>query len=330
MLDKRDRKVYVYGMDNVTALASVSVSAALSRPSPTAARLVEVFLAGRSERTLAAYRQHLEDFRSFLKAATLEQATEAFLGRGHGPAHEVALDYRADLLSRGLTPKTVNCRLGALRSLVKVGRLLGLVAWVLEVPDLPTTAYRDTRGPGLTGFRRLLEALDARVDAKAARDRAALRLLFDVALRRAEVVSLDVAHLNLQAGTVSILGKARRERETLTLPPSTVAALQAWLGFRGMDPGPLFTNFDRAGKGQRLTGSGLYAIVKSLGLSVGLVVRPHGLRHAAITEALDRTRGDVRRVQRFSRHRDLRILSVYDDNRADLAGEVAALVAGAV
>ena len=316
-------------MDATSALVPAPVSATLARPSPTAARLVEVFLAGKSERTLRAYRQHLEDFRVFLKAATLDQAAEIFLGRGHGTAHELALDYRADLLRRGLTPKTVNCRLGALRSLVKVGRLLGLVSWILEVPDLPTAAYRDTRGPGLVGFRRLLEALESRLDAKAARDRAVLRLLFDVALRRAEVVSLDVAHLDLQAGTVSILGKARRERETLTLPPSTVAALRAWLAFRGMEPGPLFTNFDRAGKGQRLTGSGLYALVKALGASVGLTVRPHGLRHAAITEALEKTGGNVRAVQRFSRHRDLRTLTTYDDNRADLAGDVAALVAGA-
>jgi integrase len=32
--------------------------------------------------------------------------------------------------------------------------------------------------------------------------------------------------------------------------------------------------------------------------------RPHGLRHEAITRALDRTHGDIRTVQRFSRHAD--------------------------
>jgi integrase/recombinase XerC len=67
-----------------------------------------------------------------------------------------------------------------------------------------------------------------------------------------------------------------------------------------------------------------HRIVRALGAHVGLgVVRPHGLRHAAITEALELTRGDVRAVQQFSRHRDLRTLMIYDDNRQDLAGEVA-------
>ncbi len=56
--------------------------------------------------------------------------------------------------------------------------------------------------------------------------------------------------------------------------------------------------------------------------------RPHGLRHAAITEALELTSGDGRAVQRFSRHRDVRTIERYDDSRQDLAGEVAWKVAG--
>ncbi len=41
-------------------------------------------------------------------------------------------------------------------------------------------------------------------------------------------------------------------------------------------------------------------------------------------------KGIVLAYQRFSRQRDLRTLTTYDDNRTDLAGEVADLVAGAV
>ena len=48
-------------------------------------------------------------------------------------------------------------------------------------------------------------------------------------------------------------------------------------------------------------------------------------------EALDLTNGNTRAVQRFSRHRDLRTLGRYDDNRiddnrTDLGGDVARLV----
>ena len=87
-------------------------------------------------------------------------------------------------------------------------------------------------------------------------------------------------------------------------------------------------NFDRAGNGGRLTGSAVYFIVRRLGTKAGLTVRPHGLRHLAITSALDLTKGDVRAVQKISRHKDVRVLNTYDDNRQDLAGDVARLVAG--
>src|SRR3989442_1290212 len=66
---------------------------------------------------------------------------------------------------------------------------IGVVAWTLEVPGLKAEAYRDTRGPGVRGVRRLLRATAARRDAKGARDRAIVRLLFDLGLRRAEIVA---------------------------------------------------------------------------------------------------------------------------------------------
>jgi integrase len=71
-------------------------------------------------------------------------------------------------------------------------------------------------------------------------------------------------------------------------------------------------------------------MVRELGRKIGLKVWPHGLRHTAITEALDLTGGNVRAVQRFSRHRDVRVLERYDDNRRDLGGEVAKQVAASV
>jgi integrase/recombinase XerC len=67
--------------------------------------------------------------------------------------------------------------------------------------------------------------------------------------------------------------------------------------------------------------------VRRRGEGTGIRVRPHGLRRAAITAALDLLRGDVRAVQRFTRHHSLATLQRYDDNRLDLASEVARKVA---
>jgi len=88
----------------------------------------------------------------------------------------------------------------------------------------------------------------------------------------------------------------------------------------------LFINYDHAGKGEGLTGTALWYIVRRLGERAGLVTRPHGIHHASITEALEVTK-DPRAVQRFRRHRVLETLMRYDDNREDLAGKVAIAVA---
>jgi integrase/recombinase XerC len=297
-------------------------------PAPAAAQqLVAAFLAGRSAQTLRAYRQDLDDFAKWLGVQDLDATAAALLGRGPGPANALVLHYRAALLERKLAAATINRRLAALRSLVRVARTIGAVSWTLEISGLKAAAYRDTRGPGLAGVRQLLRAAADRQDPKGRRDVAIVRLLFDLGLRRSEVVALDVADLDIGAGTIAVLGKGRREKQQLTLPAPTAAALETWLSRRGREPGPLFPNVDRARKGGRLTSSSLYRLVRRLGADVGLTVRPHGLRHAAITAGLDLT-GDLRAVQRFSRHADVRTVGRYDDNRADLGGRVAQLVAG--
>jgi integrase/recombinase XerC len=55
-------------------------------------------------------------------------------------------------------------------------------------------------------------------------------------------------------------------------------------------------------------------------------VRPHGLRHSGITRALELTNGNLREVQKFSRHKNANTIGIYDDNRVDLAGKVTKLL----
>lgn len=306
----------------------VALDAGLS--SPNLQELVASFLSGRNERTLQAYGRDLEDFRSFLGVVDTAEASRCLLAHGLGEANSLALRYRSHLLERELSPSTINRRLSALRSLVKLARTTGLVPWKLEVSNVKSQPYRDTRGPGKDGVSGLFEEIKKREAPKAKRDFALFRLLYDLALRRAEVVSLDLEDVDLKAGTARVTGKGRTEPETFTLPEQTKEALREWIELRGASSGPLFVNFNRAPRAKegRLSGRSVDRILKSWGKKLGLKLNPHGLRHAAITEALDLTSGNVRAVQRFSRHKDVRVLSVYDDNRSDLGGEVARLVAG--
>lgn len=300
-------------------------------PRNAAPALLEMFFAGRNESTLRAYRADVEDFRQFVGVATAHEAAHCLVDAAHGEANALALAYRAHMVRRGLQAATINRRLAALRSLVKLANTIGLVPWSLKVSNVKAQAYRDTRGPGVDGFRAMLAVVETRADAKGLRDVALVRLLHDCGLRRGEVVGLDLEDVDMAGRRVFVRGKGKTDKQPVTLPVQTRDALGAWLDVRGPTPGPLFINMDRARKGSgRLAGASVHEIIKRVGEQAGLRVRPHGLRHLAITTALDLTRGDMRAVQRFSRHADVRVIGVYDDARVDMGGEVAQKVANSV
>jgi integrase/recombinase XerC len=115
----------------------------------------------------------------------------------------------------------------------------------------------------------------------------------------------------------------------LSLDPTVVRVLQAWLAKRGTLPGPLFVQVGKGGRlldGCRLSGDGVHHIVTTIGARLGVKLWPHGLRHAGITAALDATHGDVRAVREFSGHASIETVLRYDDNRRDLGGKVAGKV----
>ena len=107
---------------------------------------------------------------------------------------------------------------------------------------------RHSRAPGRDGLRALLDAAGAQPGAKGLRDVALLHLLHDLGLRRSEAVRLDTDAVDLPGNRILIPGKGRAPKQPVSLPEPTRAALAAWLEARGPEPGPLFVNFDRAGK----------------------------------------------------------------------------------
>jgi integrase/recombinase XerC len=289
--------------------------------------LVRAFFEGRKERTTQAYRADLADFSRFIAARTTESAASSLLADSAAHANLTILGYRADLLQRHLSAATVNRRLSAIRSLLKLAKSLGFVSWEVVAKNAPVIPYRDTKGPTLQNVRRLFAVVRKRPDRKGIRDFALLRLMYDLALRRNEAVTLDLSHAEIERGVLQVIRKGRTDRQPMTLAPPTSEALKLWISLRGPESGPLFLNCDRAGKGERLTGVSVNRIVAKWGTKIGLRLTAHQLRHAAITHALDATNGDVRAVARFSGHRQLQTLVVYDDNRVDLGAEISRIIA---
>ncbi len=308
---------------------SVAISATLET-----AELIEAFLSGKSPKTVEAYKRDLEDFRQFLEAGDMNQVSRIFLSGGLHKANHIALKYKTHLsVNKKLQPTTINRKLAALRSLSDMAYTLGMTNWKVRVKNQKVEEEsRDTSGPGKTGAVKLLEEASKRKDAKGLRDKALLHLLYDLALRRSEVVGLDVEDVDLERRTIRVLGKGRLQKQTLTVPVRTGTVLALWMDVRGDWAGPLFVNFHHDGtiKGKRLTADGLYYIVKYFGERTGQKVRPHGLRHTSISEAVRKTQAigmDVTKVLKFSRHKNLNTLQVYIDGVEGAQGEIAELVA---
>jgi integrase/recombinase XerC len=298
--------------------------------------LVAAFFSGQKPLTQKAYRQDLQSFASFLgfekkkgalPNASIEPAAWLLISQDSGKANALVHSFQTHLKEQELSPATINRRMAAITSLVRLARKVGLCSYSLDIDHMGTEKLRDTRGPGKDGALAMMALLVNRTDRKGRRDLAILHLLYDVAMRRGEVCSLDIEHIDLSGRCAWVMGKGRNQRQRLTLPLSTCEVLGEWLKVREATSGPLFVALNPAAYGERLSGEGLYYVIDRLGKEIGKRVRPHGLRHAAITEALDVTNGDIRKVRQFSRHKSMDMLLIYDDARKDFGGEVADLIA---
>ncbi len=288
--------------------------------------VLNTFMESLSPRTREAYGEAFGDFAGFLGSPSSSQAVFYLFGQVTGEANRLILSYRSHLTTRGLSSSSINQKLSAIRSLVRMARALGAVNWSLEIPGLKKEVVRDTKGPGLAGFKALLAVAGNQPSPKRERDIALLSLALSLALRRAEMISLDVADVDLENGLLRVLRKGKRQKVDLQIPSETLTALKAWVTVRGQEGGPFFTNLDHRGRG-RLTGQGLYYLLKQLGGQCGVEVRPHGLRHTAITTARQVT-GDLYATQVFAGHADPRTTQTYfDDDKKEVAAKVSQAVA---
>jgi integrase len=119
----------------------------------------------------------------------------------------------------------------------------------------------------------------------------------------------------------------------VVLPEDTADKLSAWLFVRGDEPGPLFWS-GRARHlipGQRLTGHGVWRVLRRLGKQAGVgTVRPHGIKHTATTVAIERARAagyGLEDVLDLTRHADVTTLLIYQDRASNVQGQLSDLLA---
>jgi integrase/recombinase XerC len=289
---------------------------ATSLPTDTLADFLRLKISANTRRN---YSKAIADFcRRTYDLEVSERLMTQFLSLQQPEAVYQVLQYRQLLIEAKLAPSTINVRLSALKSFVDYARQVEQCNFNLaDVTCLKVESYGDTTGIAVAGFREMLQIPD-RSTIKGIRDYAILRLLWDNALRRNEICSLDVGDFS-ESGRLSILGKGKIQKSQIDLSPATTIAIEQWLVAKGdcHKEDPLFTSLDRRSKGHRLDGSTIYRLVREFSEAAGIdkIVSPHRIRHSAITAYLDASDGNIRAAQGLSRHSNLNTLNRYDDNR---------------
>lgn len=288
----------------------------------------------RSQHTKRAYASDMKDFFGFFDMEPSPLTIKEFLSLTKVEATALVLKWKNHLVERGLKMSSISRKVGSVKSFVKFSNDIGACEWLLTSEALVCTKgiqkYRDTTGVSPDWINKMLQRPD-RSTLIGKRDYAILQLLWGNALRRAEVVSINLDDWDGDR-YLWIMGKGRSDKERITLNPNTINALKVWLDarFRYVEDTnkAMFISLDRVNKGGRLRDQYVYTLVDNVAKAVGLPKKfsPHRIRHSSITAALDATGGDVRAVQKLSRHSKLEVLMVYDDARLDVQGDISDLL----
>jgi integrase/recombinase XerC len=262
---------------------------------------------GGSAHTVKGYREDLLQLIDYLQEAGCRRpadVTTTLLRR-----------YAAGLHAAGYAATTIARKLASIRGFYRFGHREG---WVSSNPAAPLRSPK--RGQRLPKFLttdeigRLLDTPPADTDA-GLRDRAILELFYSAGLRVTELATASDPDLDLEAGTIRVRGKGRRERLGI-VGSHARQALSRWLAVRRRfarsqqpaTPQPLFVNRF----GGRLSVRSIGRLLEKHLAVAGLSGRasPHTLRHSFATHLLD-AGADIRSVQELLGHKSLVTTQIY-------------------
>lgn len=144
--------------------------------------------------------------------------------------------------------------------------------------------------------------------------RAIVSLLLFQGLRTVEICRLDVSDADLVNATLLVAGKGRDDKESINLHPESVKALTAYIRSSCVKDGVLFYSLLGKRRHERLTTRGLRLIVTNLFEHLGIDRTVHGARHWYTTRLISEYKSDLARVAKYTRHRSLETLNVYNDS----------------
>lgn len=153
------------------------------------------------------------------------------------------------------------------------------------------------------------------------RIKALLSLMILQGLRQIEIVRLNVTEIDLTSQVAFIRGKGQDDTEAIDLHPVTVSALREYMKKYKISDGALFTSTSNNSRNQRLTTKSIRNIINPILRRFEIDKTVHGFRHYFVTQLVKEYKGDLLSVIRYSRHKSIEMVQIYDDtvkHKADL------------
>ncbi len=260
-----------------------------------------------SQHTVAAYQRDLDALNSFCQDNDISSFDRV---KTHHIRAFVAACHR-----RGLGGKTMARRLSGIRTFYN---FLLREGFAKDNPAVDVAAPKSTKklprtlDPDQVGSLLSLNGSTWH----GARDRAMLELFYSSGLRLSELVGANIESVDLDEGSIRVVGKGSKERE-LPVGKPAIAAIKDWLAVRADIPVKnRSVEDDRAlflsERGTRISQRNVQARVDFWTRSLGIPgrVHPHMLRHSFASHMLESS-GDLRAVQELLGHADISTTQIY-------------------
>lgn len=262
-----------------------------------------------SERTITSYQTALEEFGRFYKGLDENLSWESIDA-------DIIRQWIVDMMDRGNTASSVNCRLSALRSfykfllrrkMVNVDPAHNIVGPKKEKP-LPYYIRENE-------MNRLLDGSFYTEDYVGKRDRMILLTFYSTGIRLSELTGLNVVDVDLKTMQLKVTGKRDKQR-IIPFGQEMAQAAREYLEYRdtflegfGRAEQSFFLNENGA---ERIGGTKVQQIVrKYLSLVTTQSKRsPHVLRHSFATSMLNHN-ADLQSVKELLGHESLSTTEIY-------------------
>lgn len=262
------------------------------------------FEKGYSKHTLSAYKKDVLSFKGFLNSTYQNDDLIAV-------SYAQIRQWIINLVEKNISNRSINRKISALKSFYKFLEKTG------DITKNPLQTHRllKTKSKKITPFsqkelNKLTQFFTEEDSFELVRDHLMIELLYATGIRRAELIGIKCADVNIENKTIKVLGKRKKERY-IPLLDSIIGLLNRYMKLRtvlGSQCNELFITQ----KGNPVYDSLVYKTVTKYFklLSSKDKKSPHVLRHAFATHLLDEG-ADLNVVKELLGHSSLASTQVY-------------------